>query len=279
MRTFPVSAGLLEHKQRMGPAIWEFLFLVDGVTSDQPDGHGEFSGIVQYGNPLSADAVARALQESIDTAKVNLRKLSAEGYVTRQRVVGAGYRYTVVNSKKWLWKRTNGQRVENPSTDKPIDLGNKPAADQVENPPSNKESKTLLRQLKRIPSPRGEFDHPPSVDPRHSPVRHLIQEFYLKKFRVVCTWNGREGKALSDLLAANPRWTETQLGGMVRNRFDSEGVKSDRPACWISSLGSFAGGPLDRYGRVKAEGSGNGHGKLSLDQIYERECSILRARA
>jgi hypothetical protein len=66
---------------------------------------------------------------------------------------------------------------------------------------------------------------------------------------------------------------------MVRNRFDSEAVKSERPAGWISSLGSFAGGALDRYGRTKAEGNGNGHGKLSTEQIYQRECAIIRARA
>jgi hypothetical protein len=117
------------------------------------------------------------------------------------------------------------------------------------------------------------------IDPRHHPIRVLIQELHREKFLVTCTWDGKEGKALADLLRGNPRWTEEQLTRMVRNRFASDGVKSDRPWFWISSLGSFAGGALDRYGKTKSEGSGNGHGKLSPDQIYKRECAILRARA
>ncbi len=126
VRTFPLSAGILEHKQRMGAAIWEYLWLLDHVTSDEPDGAGKFMGIVQFGNPISAELIARDLKESADTAKVNLRKLWSEGYVRRTRVVAAGYTYRVVNSKKWLWQRQNGQRLEDPSMEKPADEGRKP---------------------------------------------------------------------------------------------------------------------------------------------------------
>jgi hypothetical protein len=170
MRTFPVSAGLLEHKQRMGAAVWEYLWLLDHVTSDEPGEDGKFLGIVQFGQALSAETVSRDLKESLDTAKVNLRKLCAEGYVSRRRVVGAGYAYVVLNSKKWIWKRENGHRVENPpmgshrvenpSTENLPDVGKKPADDRRETPSNNKESKTLGRVGRENHSPL-----PPSKKP------------------------------------------------------------------------------------------------------------------
>jgi hypothetical protein len=232
---------------------------VDSVTSDEPDGHGEFMGIVKYGNPVSADTVAHDLSESIDTAKVNLRRLSNEGYVIRKRIVGAGYSYQVVNSKKWCWKRSNGHQVENPSMEKPaddrvenplqvenpsmgnlLDLGKKPADDRRETYSNNKEEKTLLRHRKRSSSPDGADDHhDENIDPRHATVRTVILDLHLKKFRVTCEWNGREGKALNELLAANPTWTEAQIRVMVQNRFQSDGVTSSRPGKWISALGAI----------------------------------------
>jgi hypothetical protein len=157
VRTFPVSAGILEHKRRMGSAIWEFLWLLDHVTSDEPSGDGKFDGIVQFGNPISAAKISSELDESVDTAKVNLRRLESEGYVIRQWVLGAGHNYTVTNSKKWIWRRENrkkARRIENPSTGNLPLEGTKPADDRVENPPNNKEGKTLGRQrMKNPPNP------------------------------------------------------------------------------------------------------------------------------
>ncbi len=43
-----------------------------------------------------------------------------------------------------------------------------------------------------------------SVDPRHAVIRALILELHLKNFRVVCEWNGREGKALNELKWRKP---------------------------------------------------------------------------
>jgi hypothetical protein len=38
---------------------------------------------------------------------------------------------------------------------------------------------------------------------------------------------------------------------MVRNRFASEDTSSARPRSWLPRLGDYAGGPLDRYGKVR----------------------------
>lgn len=100
------------------------------------------------------------------------------------------------------------------------------------------------------------------ADPRHGPVRQLIQESYLRKFRVVCPWDGSEGKTLDRLLSGNPSWTPEQLAEMVRNRFRSEGIASDRPRKWLPNLGSYAAGPQDRFNKLKGphhDGNGNGN--------------------
>jgi hypothetical protein len=104
-----------------------------------------------------------------------------------------------------------------------------------------------------------------SVDPRHGPVRALIQQLHLKQFRVTCPWDGSEGKVLDRLLSANPSWTEAQILEMARNRFASEGIASDRPRKWLSNIGSYAAGPQDRFNKLKGvtneNGNGNGNGK------------------
>jgi hypothetical protein len=111
VRTFPVSAGLLEHKQRMGIAIWEYLWLLEHVTEDKPDGDGKYKGIVRYGHAISATEIAKDLRQSLRATQSNLRKLTRDAYITRH-LTSAGYSYVVTNSKKWIWKRTNGQPGE-----------------------------------------------------------------------------------------------------------------------------------------------------------------------
>ena len=94
-----------------------------------------------------------------------------------------------------------------------------------------------------------------AADPRHAPIRQLIQELHVKNFQVQCVWDGSEGKALDSLLKSNPTWTEDQLAAMVRNRFASEAVNGARPRKWLPNLSDYATGPLDRYGKLIARNS------------------------
>lgn len=100
----PVSRGLLDHKKRMGTAIWEFLWFVDKVTQDVPDGGGKFHGLVLGGRPVSLAHVASDLQEHVDTAKRNVKALELGGYLLRRRLPGNRCAYIVANSMKWLWR-------------------------------------------------------------------------------------------------------------------------------------------------------------------------------
>src|ERR1017187_9737915 len=102
---FVVSKGLLEHRDRMRAAIWEYLWLIDKVTKDEPDGRGKFNGVVLGGKPLSAAMIASDLKEHINTAKTNLRSLEVNGYIVRSRLPDSRFTCTVTNSKKWFWNR------------------------------------------------------------------------------------------------------------------------------------------------------------------------------
>jgi hypothetical protein len=113
------------------------------------------------------------------------------------------------------------------------------------------------------------------IDPRHAPVRALIQESHLKKFRVKCQWDGSEGKTLDRLLSANPSWTEGQISQMVRNRFESEDIASDRPRKWLPNIGSYAAGAQDRFNKLKGvHSNGNGNGS----RAERRQAANLAAR-
>jgi hypothetical protein len=110
---FLVSRGLLEHKDRMGAAIWEYLWFLDRVTKDDPDGNGKFNGLVLGGAPFKAELIAHDLHEHVKTVLQNVRKLEAEGYIIRRRHTGNLCSFTVTNSKKWFWRR----RIENTPSD------------------------------------------------------------------------------------------------------------------------------------------------------------------
>jgi hypothetical protein len=104
---FPLSPGLVDgkHRRSMGLAIWEFLWFLEHVTSDEPDGNGKFDGVVDFGNPISAAKIALEIASSPRNVQRNIQKLVSTGYLVRQRALANGNSYIVKNSKRWLWKR------------------------------------------------------------------------------------------------------------------------------------------------------------------------------
>ena len=100
-------------------------------------------------------------------------------------------------------------------------------------------------------------------DGRHAPVRKAIHIGHLERYKVKCQWDGSEAKALERLLTANPSWSEAQIVAMVANRFASD-CAPDRPRQWLPNLGSYAAGPLDRFGQTKGiYGTGGQNHKTS----------------
>lgn len=113
--TFPISSGLLDpkHYEDIGPALWEFLWLIDRVTEDVVESDGERWGQVLGGKPIKAEEIAACFGNHPETVKKNLRRLKDKGYI-REKRLPRGKAIDVRKSIKWL-KRFHGASTTSPS--------------------------------------------------------------------------------------------------------------------------------------------------------------------
>ena len=107
-QTFPVSAGLLEpqHVNAIDPrSPWPiYLWFIEHVTRDEPDGEGNFDGIVLNGRPVSMRQIADDLGIGERACRRHLARLVPRYVVQKKTGVGS-CTYTVKNSKRWAYKR------------------------------------------------------------------------------------------------------------------------------------------------------------------------------
>jgi hypothetical protein len=94
----PIWNGILEpcHVTAIGPALWEFLWLINRVTEEDQDGIGWCLGK----SPIKTERVAEELGEHVRTAGNNLLRLTSAGYLIRKRTP-YGYIMGVRNSRKF----------------------------------------------------------------------------------------------------------------------------------------------------------------------------------
>jgi DNA-binding Lrp family transcriptional regulator len=106
---FPVYSGLLtaQHRERIGPAIWEFLWLISKVTKEIEE-EGETWGIVLGGKPVKLAEIAAELGGSERTVKRNIARLKDEGYIETVRAP-YGEIYKVRKSKKFVHKNRSAK--------------------------------------------------------------------------------------------------------------------------------------------------------------------------
>jgi hypothetical protein len=98
--SFPVWNGILEHREKIGPALWEFLWCVDKITKEDEHGVGWLLGKTV----IDTKTIAEDLSECPDTAYDNMERLATEGYILRKRTP-RGYCIGVVNSRKFSARR------------------------------------------------------------------------------------------------------------------------------------------------------------------------------
>ncbi|MCL4405209.1 MAG: hypothetical protein M1361_01145 [Patescibacteria group bacterium] len=89
-----ISNGLLKdsHRTRMGEAIWEFMWLLDRMTSESEDGIGKVLG----GRPIKIDEIACGFPVHRTTVIRNLKRLENEGYIN---VIRAPYGLVITVNK------------------------------------------------------------------------------------------------------------------------------------------------------------------------------------
>ncbi len=102
----PLWSGILEHRKRLGVAIYEFIWCIDKITKEKPTEDGEGSdGLVLGGAPVKIKDIAKDLEEDYRTARRNMDLLVSENYIARKRTP-YGFSIRVHNSKKfkiWGW--------------------------------------------------------------------------------------------------------------------------------------------------------------------------------
>jgi hypothetical protein len=94
--SIPVSNGILEHREKIGSAIWLFLLLIDWTTSEENG-----VGIVLRGKPIKLEALMAALGLKERQVSSQLQRLKFGGYIQARRTP-YGYSIEVLKSKKFI---------------------------------------------------------------------------------------------------------------------------------------------------------------------------------
>lgn len=99
---FPTYIGLLspEHREKIGPALWEFLWFISKTTKEFQEGN-ESLGIVLGGRPIKVEEIIEELGISEKTVRRNITRLKQHGYIETTRAP-YGEIYRVRRSKKFL---------------------------------------------------------------------------------------------------------------------------------------------------------------------------------
>jgi DNA-binding transcriptional ArsR family regulator len=110
-----VSNGLLcaSHREKIGAAIWVFLWLIDHTTKEVSAADGKVEGLVHGGQPVALSAIASDLGMSWDAIYEHLAQLAKAGYIRKIiHGIGRANGYAVVNSKRFSNRRTKADRSE-----------------------------------------------------------------------------------------------------------------------------------------------------------------------
>lgn len=118
----PVSSGLFEHRDRIGPAIWEFLWCIDAISDEETDGDGVRWGLVHGGAPVKHERIAQEIGSSQVTVQRNMANLKSRGYINSVRTARGEIIKVAKNKKENYQKRyvKNDRSLEN-DTSKMID--------------------------------------------------------------------------------------------------------------------------------------------------------------
>jgi len=197
----PLWNGILEHCEKIGPALWEFVWLLDKITVEK-DG----KGIVLGGAPVKIERIARELDRSDRTVRSNLDRLQDGKYIERTRTP-YGLTIRVRNSRKFgIWsKKEIGRKLpispERPAKT-PGEIGRKLPERSAENCRNKEDSANNTADAVAVGSVGGlnsivpsaaavslDRRHPPSEDTSKSDDddrernRHRLKEKALSRFQ------------------------------------------------------------------------------------------------
>ena len=215
--TPPFSTGLLRspHAKRFGLTTSLFMSFENMVT----DGEGT-DGFVLGGKPVFDEDFAVQFDAHPKAVAATRRKLERWGYTETKRAKGGGYTTVVKKSKKWeLLKRLRG----NKSTPAGSELT--PAGSEL-TPERNQYAlaEGLLPINDKVGISKGEGRKKPASRASH-PLHHEIRTWcageWERRFGKKPPWDGRDNKALKDLLQARSDLTLAEVQQVWANYMGS----------------------------------------------------------
>jgi hypothetical protein len=148
-RPIPVWNGILEHRDRIGEALWEFLWCLDRVTVERNE-----IGLIFGGAPVKLETIVGDLKSDKESTRRHLKKLEAAKYI-RTRRTPYGQVIEVLNSKKFgIWGKEKPQNTVSLPVEKPTSESEKPQSAVSKEDHASKSSS----------SGRHAFDEPGTVD-------------------------------------------------------------------------------------------------------------------
>jgi uncharacterized protein YdaU (DUF1376 family) len=123
-----------------------------------------------------------------------------------------------------------------------------------------------------------------SADSRHTPFRCILAEYWGAKNHASpeMPWQGRDGKALSDFLAASPNLNEMQFRQMLGNRAKSAVAHGDRVYLWIGNLTRYQE-EITVYNKPASAGGGHASraeiNRNSVISAVDRAITLAREHA
>ena len=259
----PVSNGIFEHYERMGIALWCFLWLLDHTTKEAPGVDGQIEGLVYGGRPIPARDIANDLRVSPRVVNLHLARLLEHGYI---RKIGSGEGapagYCVLKSKKWtsrLYAADSDNREENCAVgEKKSSLGEKK---------SSRTAKKITQTAKNSsPIYRNDTDDTDSTE-----TKNKRAPFVAPAWLPVVSWN-----AYLEMRHKKKKDPTEHAKDLVVQELDKLRASGQDPGQVLDQ--STRSGWTDVYSLKRENGNGTNHGKLSpADQRYLDNKAAIKA--
>jgi uncharacterized protein YdaU (DUF1376 family) len=149
--------------------------------------------------------------------------------------------------------------------------------------PDDAKSQSQPQLLKTLPCSHHASEKR-APDERHTPFRLILGEYWRAQNQASpeMPWQGRDAKALSDLLAASPHLNETQFRKMLDNRAKSAVAHGDRIFLWIANVTRFQE-EITVYNKPVSAGGGHASraeiNRNSVVSAVDRAMALAREHA
>lgn len=269
-----VRRGILEHLQDEKIGMGEFSVYMLVLLNADPS-TGAWIG--------SARKLADRYLLSERTCRDNMEKLEAKGYIKRFQVPGKHASYPIlINRFEVTDGAARGRFLNATASLSYKDLVFDSAAAGAAMSAGAGAGAGADKYLEKLEKKEKKTLPPTAADPRHTIFRDALERYW-RHVNAGTTlpelpWDGREAKALADLLSASPTLDAGAFLKLLNNRRLSDTNHTERSYVWLRRVTDYAGGPLDRFGKpVGGNHAASGNDRANKGQ--QRTNSTLEALA